>query len=193
MLVRWGARVTATDISGQMLERARSRFAGQELSPVPSFRVMSVSDTDIDLEPFDYVIMVNVFGRLSNPAEAIEAIASRMAPTTRLVFTFPCLTSVLFPFAFLVNTRGRSLSRDVTSRWYTPKTIAAICHRANLEILKVHGNHYVPVPRLLFWMLPFFWVCDKLLAVHFPTRCPSVSIECALSSSATRHSSRTRQ
>ncbi|HOH63411.1 MAG: class I SAM-dependent methyltransferase [Sedimentisphaerales bacterium] len=184
ILARWGTNVTATDISSEMLSIAQSRFKGREPSPRSSFRVMSVSDIDIDLGPFDYIIMVNVFGRLSNPSEVIDAIASRMAPPTRLVFTFPCLTSVLLPFGILANARGRSLSRDVTSRWYTPKTIAKMCHRANLEIVQFRGNHYVPVPRLLFWTLPFFWVCDKLLAAHFPTRCPSVFVECRLSPTA---------
>lgn len=185
-LVQFGAKVTATDISAKMLEVAKSRFVGQEASRTPSFRIMSVSDIDMDLQPFDYIIMVNVFGRLSNPAGAIQAIASRMSANGSLVFTFPCLTSVLFPFGVLVNARGRSLSRDVTSRWYAPKTIAEMCHRTNLEIVKFRGNHFVPIPRLLFWTLPFFWVCDKLLAASCPTRCPSVFAECKISPLAAR-------
>ena len=178
MLVQWGATVAATDISSEMLKVARRRFHGKEAGQMPSFRVMSVSDTDIDLHSFEYIIMINVFGRLSNAAEAITLIAERMAPSSHFVFTFPCLTSVLFGFGSLVNARGTSLSRDVTSRWYTPKAIEAYCTASGLRIQRFLGNHYVPVPRLLFWSLPFFWVCDKLLADRFPARCPSVFVEC---------------
>lgn len=178
LLVQWGAEVTATDISAQMLDVARARFDGQGPSVTPTFRVMSIADVDIDLQSYDYIIMVNVLGRLSRPQEALRQIATRMPAHCRFVFTFPCLTSVLLPFGALVNVRGRSLSRNVTSRWYRPKRIAEICHHAKLDILRVYGNHYVPVPRLLFWTLPFFLGCDKLLARRFPFRCPSVFIEC---------------
>jgi len=180
MLVRWGANVTASDITTEMLEVARTRFQGYDPSRIPEFRVMSVFDIDIDLQRYDYVIMVNVFGRLSNARDAIQGIASRMSQDGRLVFSFPCLTSVLLPFGLLVNARGKSLSRDATSRWYRPKTIADYCHAVGLDIVRFRGNHYVPVPRLLFWTLPFFWACDKILAVRFPKQCPSVFVECRL-------------
>jgi 2-polyprenyl-3-methyl-5-hydroxy-6-metoxy-1,4-benzoquinol methylase len=179
-LARWGARVTATDISGEMLDVAHARLRDMPGIVSPEFRVMSVFDIDVDVKDYDLVVMVNVLGRLSNPFEAIRQIASRMSGDCRFVFTFPCLTSVLLPFGLLANARGRSLSRDVTSRWYTPATIRANCAAAGLRTLRFRGNHYVPVPRLLFATLPFFWACDKLLARSLPTRCPSVFVECKL-------------
>lgn len=184
MLVRWGANVTATDITAEMLEAARARFTGYDPSRIPEFRVMSVFDIDLDLHSYDYVIMINVLGRLSDPGLAIEQVVSRMSGDGRFVLTFPCLTSVLLPFGLLVNARGRSLSRDVTSRWYRPTDIEGYCHAAGVDITEFRGNHYVPIPRLLFWTLPFFWACDKLLAKSFPKRCPSVFAECTRSSSS---------
>lgn len=180
MLVRWGAKVTATDITAEMLDVARVRFKAYDPARVPDFRTMSVFDIDMNLQVYDYVIMVNVFGRLSNARDAIAGLASRMSRDSRLVFTFPCLTSVLFPFGLLVNARGKSLSRDATSRWYRPATVEGYCHWAGLEVVKSLGNHYVPVPRALFVMLPFFWVCERILARRFPKRCPSVLVECRL-------------
>lgn len=181
LLVQWGAKVTATDISAEMLDVARARFAGQPPAAMPTFRVMSIADIDMDLQPYDYIIMVNVFGRLSDPQSALRQIAARMPAHGRFVFSFPCLTSVLLPFGLLVNARGTSLSREVTSRWYTPETIGQLCSGAGLETVAFRGNHYVPVPRVFFWTLPFFWTCDKLLARQFPTHCPSVFVECSLS------------
>lgn len=181
-LASWGANVTATDITAEMIDVARARFEGCDgVLGTAEFRVMSVFDIDIELSSYDYVIMINVLGRLSEPGRAIEGIASRLSQTCRFVFTFPCSTSVLFPFALLVNARKRSLSRDVTSRWHTPSAIEGCCRSAGLEVARYEGNHYVPVPRLLFWTLPFFWVCDKILAARFPKRCPSVFVECRLS------------
>lgn len=180
-LARWGASVTATDISPEMLEVARDRLRSYADLPTPEFRVMSVFECDLDLRKYDFVVMVNVLGRLSDPAGAIRKIASRMGGQSRLLFSFPCLTSVLLPAALAVNLRGRSLSRDVTSRWYTPGAIRKYCREAGLEVVGVRGNHYVPVPRLLFFTLPFFWACDKVIGRLFPCRCPSVFVECEIS------------
>ena len=179
-LACWGTHVTATDISREMLEVARNRLCSRSGITLPEFHVMSVFDCDLDLRVYDCIIMVNVLGRLSDPGRAIREITSRMGPEGRLIFTFPCLTSVLFPAALAVNLRGRSLSRDVTSRWYTPGAIRNLCRSAGLEILRWAGNHYVPVPRLLFPTLPFFWVCDKVVGRLFPSRCPSVFVECRI-------------
>ena len=92
-LTRWGAEITATDISEEMLEVAKVRFHGNEDLSMPEFRIMSVFDIDLDLMNYHHVIMVNVLGRLSNPREALRNISSRMSTTCSLVFTFPCLTS----------------------------------------------------------------------------------------------------
>lgn len=178
MLVRWGAKVTATDITAEMLDVARARCQSYDRSQMPELRTMSVFAIDVDLEPYDYVIMINVLGRLTNPDLAIQEIARRLSPETRLVFSFPCLTSVLLPFGLLVNARNKSLSRDVTSRWYRPETIAGYCSAAGLEVTRFLGNHYVPVPRVLSLTLPFFWICERMLAQRFPAYCPSVLVEC---------------
>lgn len=179
-LARWGACVTATDISRKMLEVARDRLHSQADLPTPEFRIMSVFECDLDLRVYDFIIMVNVLGRLSDPGRAIREIASRMGERSRLIFTFPCLTSVLLPAALAVNLRGRSLIREVTSRWYTPGTIQEYCRLAGLEIVRFDGNHYVPVPRLLFPTLPLFWACDKVIGRISPRRCPSVFAECRI-------------
>jgi 2-polyprenyl-3-methyl-5-hydroxy-6-metoxy-1,4-benzoquinol methylase len=179
-LARWGACVTATDISKEMLEVARDRLRAQADLPTPEFRVMSVFECDLDLRAYDCIIMVNVLGRLSDPARAIREIASRMGKQSTLIFSFPCLTSVLLPAALLVNLRGKSLIRDVTSRWYMPGTIQGYCRSAGLEIVRYRGNHYVPVPRLLFPTLPFFWACDNVIGRLSPRRCPSVFVECRI-------------
>lgn len=179
-LARWGARVTATDITKEMLEVARDRLRLQADLPTPQFRVMSVFECDLDLRAFDFIVMVNVLGRLSDPGRAIREIASRMGEASTLIFSFPCLTSVLFPAGLLVNRRGKSLTRDVTSRWYGPRTIEGYCLAAGLDIVRFRGNHYVPVPRLLFPTLPFFWACDKVIGAVAPRWCPSVFVECRI-------------
>ncbi len=179
-LARIGANVTATDISKEMLNVAKNRFNSIQGVTTPKFQLMSVFDIDIDLREYDIVVMINVLGRLTNPAAALQNIASRISRDCRFIFTFPCLTSILLPFGLIVNKRGKSLSRDVTSMWYSPAVITDFCRSASLEIIGFHGNHYVPVPRILFWTLPFFWLCDKIISQRFPKLCPSVFAECRL-------------
>ena len=179
-IARWGAEVTATDISEEMLEVAKSRFRKYKSPSTPRFRVMSIFDIDMNLKGYDYIIMVNVLGHLSKPSEVVQEISSKMSKTCRFIFTFPCLTSILLPFGLLVNARGKSLLHDVTSHWYTPSRIEKYCNEAGLEIVGWQGNHYVPLPRLLFPTFPLFVVCEALLAKSFPKRCPSVFVECGL-------------
>lgn len=176
ILASWGAKVTATDISKEMLEVAQSRFKNKPELPMPEFRIMSVFDINVELQEYDYVLMINVLGRLSKPHEAIEEIASKISKTCRFVFTFPCLTSILLPFGLMVNLRGKSLARDVTSHWYTPNTIEKYCNDSGLTITRWYGNHYVPMPRLLFPTFPLFWISDKCIAKSFPKKCPSVFV-----------------
>ena len=178
VLANWGAQVTATDISKEMLQVAQDRFSGNQDVPMPTFRIMSVFDIDTNLKQYDYAIMVNVLGRLSDPREAIQQISSKISENCKLIFTFPCLTSILLPFALIVNARGKSLGRDVTSHWYWPGIIKKYCDDAGLDIVGWHGNHYVPVPRLLFPTFPLFWTFESLLAKSFPKRCPSVFVVC---------------
>jgi len=178
VIANWGAHVTATDISKEMLQVAQDRLNKSRDVPKPTFQIMSVFDIDTDLKQYDYVIMVNVLGRLSDPGEAIGRISSNISETCRLIFNFPCLTSILLPFALIVNARGKSLARDVTSHWYLPRTIKKFCNDAGLDIVGWHGNHHVPVPRLLFPTFPFFWMCESLLAKSLPKRCPSVFVTC---------------
>lgn len=178
-LTSWGAKVTATDVSEAMLEVAKERFNGERrFTAIPDFRVMSVFNIDMDIRNYDYVLMVNVFGHLSKPREAIHEISSKMSKTCKFVFTFPCLTSVLLPFGLLVNARGKSIARNVTSHWYMPGTIEKYCNDAGLVVVRQLGHHYVPVTRILFMTLPLFWACDRIIAKSFPRRCPSVFVEC---------------
>jgi len=177
-LVDWGAEVTATDISREMLDEAKSRLMNVQAVKMPKFRVMSIFDIDVEVTGFDIVIMVNVLGRLSMPGEAIKMISEKISGECKFIFNFPCLTSVLMPFGLLVNARGKSIGRDVTSLWHSPATIEKFCDESGLNILSWQGSHYVPMPRILFPTLPFFMLCESLVARRFPRLCPSVLVEC---------------
>ncbi len=181
-LARWGAKVTATDINAEMIGIAEERFKRNQDLAISGFREMSVYNIDMDLKRFDYVIMVNVWGHLSKSYEAIYNIASNVSSRCKLIFTFPCLTSVLLPFGLIVNIRRKSLSHEVTSHWYLPGTVEKYCNAAELKIIGWYGNHYVPQPRLLFPTLPLFKIYESILAKYFPKRCPSVFVACKLKS-----------
>lgn len=173
-LAQAGARVLATDISSEMLNVAKQRIAGTLFEQKIEFRQLNMFNPDINFTNYDYVIALNVLSRLSNPEAAIMNIAKSMSPECRFLFSFNCLFSVLLPFALLVNIRGISLSRDVTSRWYTPAQIERFCKKAGLVIVAWQGNHYVPNPRILFFTLPLFQLFESLISKRFPLWSPSV-------------------
>lgn len=183
-LAEWGAEITATDISQEMLKVARSRFDNAPDLRKPTFRFMSVFDIDIDMKEFDYVIMINVLGRLSKSKEAIKEIAVRMSPDASFCFSYPSLTSIFLPFGLLVNLRNKSLFREVTSHWYLPGTIESFCFQAGLQIVQCRGHHYVPLPGIFFFTFPFFVVWDKIISLFFPKRCASVVVVCTRKSHA---------
>ena len=169
-LARWGAKVTATDINAEMIHVAEERFRKNRGLTISEFREMSIYNININLKRFDYVIMINVLGRLSKSYEAIYNIASNISSRCRLIFTFPCLSSILLPFGLIVNIRRKSLTRDVTSHWYLPGRIKKYCKTARLETIGWCGNHYVPAPRLLFPALPFFKISEVILSKYFPKK-----------------------
>jgi 2-polyprenyl-3-methyl-5-hydroxy-6-metoxy-1,4-benzoquinol methylase len=169
-----GARVTATDISAEMLEVAKRRIAALRPRPDVEFRRLNIFDRGLDVADYDVIVALNVLSRLSDARGALRNIAETISPRAQLVFSFNCSTSVLLPFAMLVNARGKSLSRNVTSRWYAPREIETYCDAAGLTITRWLGNHYVPVPKLLFFTLPLFQACDRLLSRRFARLSPSV-------------------
>lgn len=175
-LAQAGARVLATDISSEMLDVAKQRLSGTSFERITEFRQFNIFDLGMNFADYDYVIALNVLSRLSNPEAAIMTIARSMLPECRFLFSFNCLYSVLLPFALLVNIRGKSLSRTVTSRWYTPAQIENFCKKAGLEILAWQGNHYVPNPRLLFFTLPLFKIFERVISKRFPQWSPSMSV-----------------
>ncbi len=177
-LVSWGANVTATDISQEMIDVAKTRFTDPHNIIQPEFQLLSIFEKNLDFSAFDSIIMINVLGRLSEPEVAINNIAASMSDGSTFIFSFPNLSSVLLPFGLLVNARGKSIGREVTSHWYMPSAIEKFCNNADLQVLQYYGNHYIPVPRLLFWTLPFFWLVEKLIAKPFPKHCASVFAKC---------------
>lgn len=173
-LAKAGARVLATDISCEMLDMAKQRLSGHSFGQRIEFRQLNIFDPSIKLADYDYVIALNVLSRLSNPEAAIMNIAKSISPECRFLFSFNCLSSVLLPFALLVNIRGKSVSRDVTSRWYTLAQIERFCKMAELDILAWQGNHYVPNPRILYFTLPLFQLFERVISKRFPQWSPSM-------------------
>lgn len=173
-LAQAGAQVMATDISPEMLDVAKRRLSDPFFKHMIEFRLLNIFDPCIELGGYDYVVALNVVSRLSNPQAAITNVAESMSVRCRFVFSFNCLSSVLLPFGLLVNARGKSLSRDVTSRWYTPAQIERFCEKAGVDVLLWAGNHYVPNPRFLFLMLPLFQMFDRMVSGKFPRWSPSV-------------------
>ena len=173
-LVEAGAHVVATDISPEMLAVAKDRISDAALTHMTEFKLFNIFEPFIEHGEYDYIVALNVLSRLSNPQLAIMNVSKSMSSKCQFIFSFNNLSSVLMPFGLLVNALGKSLSRDVTSRWYTSAQIERFCDNASLDIHDWGGNHYVPSPQFLYFTLPLFRFFDRLISTRFPQWSPSV-------------------
>jgi 2-polyprenyl-3-methyl-5-hydroxy-6-metoxy-1,4-benzoquinol methylase len=171
-----GAEVLATDISAQMIDVARERVAAANLQSRVAFGVVDVFSTSLDTRGFDYVLALNVVSRLTHPDKAIFNVARTLGDDACFVFSFNCLTSILYPFAIVINARGRSLVRNVTSRWHSPSTVERFAEHAGLYVSKWVGNHYVPSPTIGWPLLPIFQLSHWAFGSRHPKFHPSVTV-----------------
>lgn len=185
-LAAMGCRVLATDPAKAALTLARKRLASSPHANSVEFASLDIGDAAALQQRFDGVITVNVFGHLPCAREAIRNFASAMAPQGELLFNFPCLASIFWPFGAVVNVRGKSLGRPVSSRWYWPAQIEGMLEDAGLRVQRWAGHHYVPVTDILFPAWPALLLCESLIARNWPKRCPSVFALCIRTSSPGR-------
>ena len=171
-----GASILATDSTAEMLTAAQRRLASMDLVGGVEFREIDGQRTGEIPGTFDVVLAVNVFGRLSDPIGFLDAVGEHAARGAEVIFNFPNLVSALAPFGMIVNRKGKSLGRAVTSHWYTPGTVAHLSEQAGLRANGFSGHYYVPAPRALWWSAGAFALANLLFARWAPKTCPSVFV-----------------
>ncbi len=88
-LARRGCRVTALDISEEMLHLARARSRQDGVEGAIDFLCHPIEDLErLNLGTFPLVCCMELLDHLENPAEVFRTVARRMAPEGALVFSF---------------------------------------------------------------------------------------------------------
>lgn len=164
ILCEMGAILVAADEAPAMLEIAKSRLASYIVEDRCALRCESIRVLKNSPERFDYVVMVNVLGRLDKPEESIELASKALSPEGVLVFNYPNLASVYLLTGLFVNFRQRAVGRNTFSTWYLPKEINRMLRQHGFAITQKRGHMYVPMPRYLFPLLPCIAGLDYLLA-----------------------------
>ena len=133
-----GARLTAFDLSGQMLRRSRKRMEPRaaKYGRAPAYVVGDLTRMPFADGAFDCVTAGWVLEHLKDPAPGLEEMARVLRPGGRLLLL--CTAD---------NVTGQWNSRTWKCRTYNPRELAAACAAAGLPWVRRH--HLSPVHRAL--------------------------------------------
>ena len=160
-LARSGFTVTAVDISGQMVERARKKLEDLPGSERASFvRADLVDLSELPAEHFRLALaMGDPIGCTTAPARAMKEIRKRMVSGGVLVATFDNRLSALDYYLqqgdarvleeFLRTGKTRWLTRDRDEQFeiftYTPTQVRKLVETAGFELVDLIGKTVLPM------------------------------------------------
>jgi ubiquinone/menaquinone biosynthesis C-methylase UbiE len=144
LLSSLGVRLTLVDISLAMLHITKSELSRLNTQNVGGHINASIYDLPFDDGSFQAVLSINVFSHLSYPLEALKELARVLAPGGLYLFNFPNLYSYFFLPAMVVNSRRKSLGKDVFSAWYKPGAVLNMLYKTGYEVLSIKGHVHIP-------------------------------------------------
>jgi ubiquinone/menaquinone biosynthesis C-methylase UbiE len=139
-----GVRLTVVDISPAMLCITRSQLSKLKAQNVEGHINASIYALPFDDESFQAVLSINVFSHLNYPLIALKELARVLAPGGLCLVNFPNLCSYFFLPAMVVNSRRKSLGKDVFSVWYRPRSVLNMLHQTGYEVLGIKGHVHIP-------------------------------------------------
>jgi len=141
-----GLRVTALDISDEMLEMTRRKLDAHHLLERVELRKQDVRDLQKDSdEQFDLVCAFNVLNHVPNHERALDAMVNQLRTGGTLLLGFPSLYSLYLPYAALVNSRGRSLRKAVYTRWLSAGAIRRYLRNFNVHAEEERAMYHAPL------------------------------------------------
>jgi ubiquinone/menaquinone biosynthesis C-methylase UbiE len=136
-----GFKVTATDISREMLEQTHNRVSNDSL--VESIQADATA-LPYQSDSFDAGIMINVLSHLPEPKASFEEIGRILNDDGLFLFNYPRLLSLYFPIGAYVNARDRSIHGDVYTHWYTRTEVDNLLSAAGLTVTDRFGHVHMP-------------------------------------------------
>lgn len=162
-MARKGNRLTLVDLSSRMLEQARRNLKAAELDgQVEAYVHGSIYGLPFADESFDHALALNVFNHLERADAALEEMARVVRPGATLLFNYANLQSYFWPVARRINRRRHAVGHEVSSVWETPRAIAAMIDRAELDLIVRIGNVHAPRAVERYHLQAIFGVLDRI-------------------------------
>lgn len=124
------------DFSSAMVQQARGNYPADRY-PHLDFRVMDAEDLDLD-ETFDYVVISDVLGELSDVWAAFRNLRRVVGPHSRVVITY--FNALWEPLLKVGERLGWKMPQDYQN-WLSPDDIANLLELNGFEIIR-HGRRF---------------------------------------------------
>ncbi len=173
-----------TDISGQMVGLARSKYPDLVFHHMPAERL------DLLGETFDYVVLSDLLGYLYDIREVLERVRSVCHARTRIVMHV--YSRLWQPVLRLAELLGMKYPQPILN-WTTPDDIRNLLHLAGFELVQQRPHILLPkrvplVTRLVNRFLAHLplleafcltsWTVARPLGIEALPRAPRVSVVC---------------
>jgi 2-polyprenyl-3-methyl-5-hydroxy-6-metoxy-1,4-benzoquinol methylase len=147
-IAKTGAKITAVDISCDLLTKARKRCPAKNVTFVET---NLENPEELQDEPFDALCGVSVLHHLMLP-KALVALRKKLKPHGRFAFSEPNLLNPINKYIFTNDPeRRRKLGISPTEMAFYPKELRAIFEEVGFEVCKLEHRDFLhfAVPKVL--------------------------------------------
>ncbi len=133
-------RLRCVDISPGMLELSMKTAP----TPIPEFIEGSAYSLPVPDNDASALISVNLLSHLDDLERFWREAVRVTRPGGQIFVTSTNLLSVFYPFAYVVNRRGRAYGQEVHSTWHKMRAQKAAMEAAGASLVELQGEIYLP-------------------------------------------------
>jgi ubiquinone/menaquinone biosynthesis C-methylase UbiE len=137
-------RLTSVDISEEMLESTRRRLTQVGVVDAVTLQQMDARSMEFPDSTFDVIVSMNVLNHVPEYERVVSEMARVLRPGGSIVIGVPSLFSLYWPYGALVNLRGRSLRREVYTRWPSVHALRKQLLAEGIELERRSGMFHCP-------------------------------------------------
>lgn len=143
-IAKLGADVTALDSSKEMLRIVEKKFERANLTERLTVVCNSATKLPFNKDDFDICVCINALNHIPMYNEVIREIARVLSSEGTAVTNYTNWLSCYMPFGMWVNIRGKSVTRDVYTKWFFPGEIFRLHRSSGLIVKEVIGAVQIP-------------------------------------------------
>lgn len=139
-----GVKITAIDVSEQMLAKTRANLQAAGCSKNVTLALADARATQFAGEQFSLVFSFNVVNHVPHYERVVAEVARILKPGGVFVVGFPSLWSLYLPYASIVNLTQRSIRRGVFTRWPSTPALVRQARGLGLRLERSAGMFHWP-------------------------------------------------